>query len=63
MHEVWNILKRDKYTDKGAETIEKLHETLFDIYEKISTEDLQGLKNAMNDHLYETIDILNHLVK
>ena len=28
MHEVWNILKRDKYTDKGAETIEKL-QTLF----------------------------------
>lgn len=55
---VWGILRKDKYTEEGQQYFEQLGNILDNINNKLNLEELEALYIAMDEHLYEILDLV-----
>jgi hypothetical protein len=55
---VWDILNREKYTEEGQQYFEKIENIIDSIGNKITLNELDELWKAIDEHLFETMDLI-----
>ena len=61
--DVWAFLNKEKWTEGGVKHVENIHNAIVGIIEKADIEDLRILKLAIDENLYEVMDILAEYVR
>jgi len=57
-NKVWDILRKDKYTEEGQRYFEELGNIIDSISNKINLEELEELSIAIDEHLYEVMNLI-----
>ena len=59
---VWNILRKDNYTEEGIKKIEGLYDAIERLcMSSTNPKDIELLSDGINENLYEVMDILDEL--
>lgn len=61
-HNVWKILKKDRYTEEGVKRIESIYDFLATMQKKVGKLPMRELFNMWNENSDETFLILAQLV-